>query len=198
MDLKQQTTRRHAYPVPVHSELTEPVECCHIVTSCLDQLLYDVTSVHLYSDQTYYLQTLYLSQVCPDGFWELIQHSNLSKYKHMLYDGWHTNFLLIALITQLSTIQAGMLETHAGGCRHLELLIKSGSFCSFGRSRHIRESTNSNVILHRPIFLYLFTFETLESFLISPLFSRGQSFSYISSPLHLRGCDTQLQQIQRC
>ena len=67
------------YPVPVYSQLAEPVEGCHIVTSSLDELFYDVTSMYLDSHEADNLQTLDLCEVWSDSLWELVQHSNLRR-----------------------------------------------------------------------------------------------------------------------
>ena len=73
-----------SYPVPVDSELAEPIKRRDIVTSCLDQLLQDVSGMNLDGDEADDLHSLYLCQVGPHRLGELAQHGNLQEAQQQL------------------------------------------------------------------------------------------------------------------
>ena len=163
--LSQHYCYQWTYPVPVYSQLAEPVKGCHIVTSSLNELFYDVTSVYLDSHKTDDLQTLYLCEVWSDSLWELVQHSNL-KIKAKLCICSNTKRL-----KSLNDDHGLLMPVHSGHQWHDIIILR---------------------VVPSLILAYLFTFETLESFFISSFFSRSERFSDISCPLHLRWCDAKL------
>ena len=63
--------------VPVDSKLAQPVKSVDVIAACLNQLLDDVTGVHLDGHQGHNLGTLDLGQVPSNGLGELVQHGHL-------------------------------------------------------------------------------------------------------------------------